>query len=319
MSIHFGFRARHEQRQLTWGDVEYKLDLLSGRESIEWKTERVRKRIQGNVGEHRRTFSPIVFATGTEACLIKLFKIYRDRRPATMLQPDSPFFLQTDHKRWKTSGCWFKETAAGENRLGNILTVARKKYGFQGRKVANHSVRKTGFSRLLDSNLPDTYVAQQQGMKSTDSLKSYKAPGEKHLLQISHTLDRYDSAPKPSQAVESSTITKPTQAVDFTRAKIDTQIPKSPRNNVLQLSQVNQITNNINNIISPSSSPIDSGIKDCNPLNKIIKEGSFSNCKGCTFNFNFGSSKQDNNKVAKKRRRKRVIIDSSSEEENSDI
>ena len=32
LSIHYGFRARHEQRQLTWGDVKFEIDLVSGRE-----------------------------------------------------------------------------------------------------------------------------------------------------------------------------------------------------------------------------------------------------------------------------------------------
>ena len=41
LSIHYGFRARHEQRQLTWGDVKFEIDLVSGREYIVWQTERV--------------------------------------------------------------------------------------------------------------------------------------------------------------------------------------------------------------------------------------------------------------------------------------
>ena len=61
----------------------------------------------------------------------------------------------------------------GKNYLGKILSVAREKFKLQG-KVANHSVRKTGISTLLENGVPELFVAQHSGMKSTDSLKSYK-------------------------------------------------------------------------------------------------------------------------------------------------
>ena len=83
----------------------------------------------------------------------------------------SSVFLLMNQKVSATS--WYKYKPMGHNTMGDILSKARKKYGFSGKKVANHSVRKTGTGRLLDNNIPENYVAQQVRMKSTESLKYY--------------------------------------------------------------------------------------------------------------------------------------------------
>ena len=71
----------------------------------------------------------------------------------------------------------------GSNKIGSILRNAGKTFGFKGRKVANHSVRKTGIGRLLDANLAERFVAQHAGMKSIESLNEYKCA---NTTQISH-------------------------------------------------------------------------------------------------------------------------------------
>ena len=135
-------------------------------------------------------------------------------------------------------------------------------------------------------------------MKSIDSLKSYKGPGEKRLLKISHALDRY----VPPSA-STSTITQPSR-VDLTPARPVTQSEPLPsRFNVLQMNQVN-------NIISPSNSSINVS------LDSVFNPGSFSNCQNCSFTFNICASEKRVNEVPVKRRRLRFIA-SSSEDENS--
>ena len=61
----------------------------------------------------------------------------------------------------------------GKNEIGNFLSTAAKKANLQqgqGAKITNHSVRKTSISRLLDADIPETYVAQLSGHKNIDSL-----------------------------------------------------------------------------------------------------------------------------------------------------
>ena len=104
LSLHFGFRARHEQSQLTWGDVDYVENRVTGRESLVWKVEKVRKKRQGDEGGNQRPLAPEVFTTGTERWVVRIYKIFKERRTKTTLVASSPFFLQTDHK----SGYWVR-------------------------------------------------------------------------------------------------------------------------------------------------------------------------------------------------------------------
>ena len=137
-------------------------------------------------------------------------------------------------------------------------------------------MRKTGIGRLLDSDLPETFVAQHEGMKCTDSLKSYKAPGEKHKLKISQALDRL-----PAES-SSSTITKPTNPlVDNTQEMVHNA---HSNQNFLQLSQVTNIQNNRPNLLA-----------------SVLTPGSFSSCKDCTFNFNFGEKENSSRRPEKRR------------------
>ncbi|CAH3159965.1 unnamed protein product [Porites lobata] len=62
----------------------------------------------------------------------------------------------------------------------------------EGKKVINHSVRKTCISSLLDANVPENLVAQLSGHKSTESLQSYKSTSAKHQKRMSLTLGRAD-------------------------------------------------------------------------------------------------------------------------------
>ena len=167
------------------------------------------------------------------------------------------------------------------------MTIARKQFGFMGEKVANHSVRKTGIGRLLDSNLPDIYVAQQVGMKNSDSLISYKAPNKEHRLQISDVLSGKRETIAESHTVTHAPVANVESGVDF-------------------------LTNAVTNAsdVTRSVSPQASHIITFSQENKTshTRESMFAGAsfKDCTFNFGvqFGGKK-----------RKRVILSSSDEED----
>ena len=81
-----------------------------------------------------------------------------------------------------------------KNEIGKFLSTAAKNAGLhrEGKKVTNHSVRKTCISRLLDADVPENFVAQLSGHKSTESLQSYKSTSAKHQKRMSLTLSRAD-------------------------------------------------------------------------------------------------------------------------------
>ena len=80
-----------------------------------------------------------------------------------------------------------------KNQIGKFLGAAAENAGLKqavGAKVTNHSVRITSISRLLDGDIPETFVPQHSGHKSTDGFQSYKSAGDKQQRQMSHVLSR---------------------------------------------------------------------------------------------------------------------------------
>ena len=82
LSLHFGFRARDESRKLLWGDVQLQQDpVQDGSEILVWINERGTKTRKGQENGHQRAFQPKIYATGTDRCPIKFYKLFRDHRP----------------------------------------------------------------------------------------------------------------------------------------------------------------------------------------------------------------------------------------------
>jgi len=141
--------------------------------------------VQGCENEYGTEFSPRMYETKGECCPIKFFELFAKHRPHQANYANSPFFLQVLKNANINDSIWYSFKPMGKNQLGNILTKASKICNFKGKKVANHSVRKTGISRLLDADVPSIFVAQHSGMASIDSLKSYKTANPTHQLNMS--------------------------------------------------------------------------------------------------------------------------------------
>ena len=167
-SLHFGFRARDldENRKLCWGELVLQNDPETGKLVLVWMAERGSKTRKGMEGAHQRQFHPKIFATGTERYPVRLFK--RENPNGWLLSP------------------------LGKNQIGKFLPKAAQKAGLQacGKKIANHSVRKTSISRLLDGETPEIFVAQLSGHKNLQSLSSYKSASIRHQRKMSDILQQ---------------------------------------------------------------------------------------------------------------------------------
>ncbi|KXJ14551.1 EGF-like repeat and discoidin I-like domain-containing protein 3 [Exaiptasia diaphana] len=165
----------------------------NGEEMLVWLGERGTKTRFGQEKGHQRAFQPKVYATGGERCPLRYYKLFAEHRPAEMNGPECPFFLAIKSNRASNDPVWYKKSPLGKNQIGQFLSIAARNAGInqgEGAKVSNHSVRKTSISRLLDANVPENYVAQLSGHKSTESLNSYKTAGEHHQKAMSLTLSR---------------------------------------------------------------------------------------------------------------------------------
>ena len=185
LSIHCGWRGCDEARQLLWGDIILQRN-ESNVEYLIWDIERSSKTRIGREGEEGRKYNPTIYPSGDERCPMNLFKLFREHRPEEAMLKGFPFFLGI---AWKNNGkIWYTNRPMGKNKISEMLPEARKLLKLPG-KVANHSVRKTGISQLLDADIPEIFVAQHSGMKNTDSLKAYKSASEKHQVRMSNVLN----------------------------------------------------------------------------------------------------------------------------------
>ena len=165
-----------------------------------WIAERGSKTRHGLDGSHQRQFNPKVFATGTHRCPVRYFKLFESHRPDKAKIPSSSFFLAINHKVWREKSVWYKVSPLGKKQIAQFLPKAAKNAGLQacGRKIANHSVRKTSISRLLEAGVPENYVTQLSGHKNLQSLSFYKPASLTHQRQMSNTLQQLLVSPPSS-------------------------------------------------------------------------------------------------------------------------
>ena len=83
----------------------------------------------------------------------------------------------------------------GKNKLGNLMKTALKVSGIVGKKVTNHSVRKTMIQRLVDSNFTPNVIAQLSGHQNLKSLDSYMSASEKTQKEMSLSLSGSGNGP----------------------------------------------------------------------------------------------------------------------------
>lgn len=171
-TVYFGLRGRQEHHQMLWGDVELlKMTNDDGTETEYLEmTERLTKTRRG--ADTGRAFSPKIFPMDDKnRCPVEAFKQYASKRP-TQTDTDTHFYLAVNYS-FETTGNWFKKSRLGERSLGDMMKDAAKTANITGKKLVNHSARKTAVKRLMDAGCPPTYVAQWTGHASTSSLLSY--------------------------------------------------------------------------------------------------------------------------------------------------
>ena len=153
LSLHFGFRARDEGRKLSWGDVQLQQE-SDGQEVLVWLAKRGTKTQHGQERGHQRAFQPKIYATNTARCSVSFYKKFRSHQLVEMNAPGSPFYLVVQHYRRSNEEVWYMKEPLGKNEIGKFLSTAAKNAGLhrEGKKVTNHSVRKTCISRLLDAD-----------------------------------------------------------------------------------------------------------------------------------------------------------------------
>ena len=145
-SLHFGLRGVKEHHDMRWGDVKLcKTD--QGVEYLEFNERQTKTRTGA---DHRdvRPFAPKMFSTdGSEKDPVAVYKLFVQKRPEKMKDPDAPFYIAVNNVSMKSKPsnsekCWFKCNAVGTNKLGVVMKEMSKKAGLQNDKLWNHSARE---------------------------------------------------------------------------------------------------------------------------------------------------------------------------------
>ncbi|XP_031567055.1 glutamine-rich protein 1-like [Actinia tenebrosa] len=137
LTLHFGHRARHEARQLKFGDVLLKKDEINGEKYVEWFQERETKTRHGDENEHQRAFRPRAYESGDKKCPVVCYKQFVYRSPEEAKSPESPFFLAINHRRMPNDQVWFLNRPMGKNKIDEFLSQATKDLKFTKSKAGH--------------------------------------------------------------------------------------------------------------------------------------------------------------------------------------
>lgn len=183
----FGFRGRHEARQLQVQDVEKKSD-GEGRAYLEWN-ERLTKTRDGS-SSHRRAFAPRLYETPEtpDRCPVMLYDTYMSKRDDKITEEAFWLTINPNFKPGNKTQ-WYSNCPMGENRIAKIMSRSAKRAGIDSsKKITNHSVRRTMCSQLYQANIPPVIIAQISGHKNVSSLVHYTEASEEQQRNMSHLL-----------------------------------------------------------------------------------------------------------------------------------
>ena len=119
---------------------------------------------------------------------VHVYKMYKEYRPTSILEPDSSFYLSVNYFKTETRASvegknWFKAQPMGVNKLNNIMKDMTQAAGISGK--TNHSGRKTLVQKLQDSGVPPNQIIQITGHKNLQSVNNYSCLREKQMESIS--------------------------------------------------------------------------------------------------------------------------------------
>ena len=120
--------VRIDQKGLPWGDIVLKND-SDGKEYLEY-FERQTKTPTGEDPRNQPSIKPRMYANNDAISIdrdpVYVYKMYKEKRPPFMLEPDSSFYLSVNYFKTETHASvegknWFKAQPMGVNKLNNIM------------------------------------------------------------------------------------------------------------------------------------------------------------------------------------------------------
>ena len=196
LSQHFGLRGRQEHHEMKVEDFIFQRD-DNGIEFITF-AEGLTKTRQGGLRVKPRAVLPKMFATGMSRCPVNFMKKYLAKRPKE-LKNAGPFYLAViDNPQTEI---WYKNQPMGRNKIDSIMKdmVANSPLNLQteGKRLTNHSARKTLVKKLKQSGVPKSEIKHVTGHTSEKGLDDYDSGDENQQRMISGLIDNPSTSVQP--------------------------------------------------------------------------------------------------------------------------
>ena len=267
---------------------DFQEKIANGVRYIEFVEDPTKTRNGGLRGKQRAT-NPKMFGTGGSRCPVKLFELYLEKRPDELknkgrfyLKPvcdgSHPFRNEPQPVRKNTISNFMKDMIAGTSVMDS------------GKKLSNHSGRKTCVKKLRTASIPDSSIIKVTGHTTTKGLDSYDREDEREFQRMSNAL--HQDRPSTSQTSSVSPM------CNFPQPQQNTVLHRYQENMVMQQ---NRIVNYLNH---PSFMPNFSFFPSDATNHQQQQQPPQQIFYKCTFN----------NGPAKKKRRLQILSDSEDDE-----
>ena len=146
---------------------------------------------QGGLRVQPRSVLPKMFPTGDSRCPVALFKSYLAKRPED-LKLSGPFYLAYIDNPTKTD-VWYKKNRMGKNTISRIMANMKENSPLKemcpGKRLSNHSVRKTVVRKLKASGVPKSEIITITGHRQEQSVEAYDSGNEEEQRQLSNIIE----------------------------------------------------------------------------------------------------------------------------------
>ena len=191
-----------------WGDIQLH-STSDGVQYLELNERQTKTRTGDDVTDVREV-TPKMFATGDIHCPVEAYKVYSSKRPRSMMDSDSPFYVacRTVQLHDPEKEIWFINQRVGQKKLGKMMKMMQTEGKLNpAKRLTNHSARKHLVQKLRDSDVAPTDIMQISGHKNIQSVMTYSKMSDKQHRLCSDILSNSTTSKiHKSQTVSSTTI-----------------------------------------------------------------------------------------------------------------
>lgn len=231
-----------------------------------------------------------------DRCFVYLVDLYMSKLPVKAFEKDI-FYCKPAKNIPDVGKPWYFDTAVGHNTLKKKLKDIYSSAGLDTSAISNHSLRATSVTRLYEKGVPEKMIMERSGHLSTSGVRSYERTSEFQKKSVSDALSsssiQFESRKPLENIMNTTALLENANDTVSTEQMFDTAMThcKSFGDNT-------DLTDTANETV-PIERKFDTTLTTVKSENKenaasaaakvsdVMKQFSFGNLDGCTFNFNF--------------------------------